>query len=391
MKAIVPIDISLLATNIAANSQDEWDDETTYDLGDEVVVSDAVPHTVYRSLRGNNTGRNPADWLVPQKETATSVSSVVVATGSITLTVEPALGFSAGMVVKIAKTVTPATVNMTGEVTAYNTGTGQLSVSVYTSKGDGSHSGWTVTSEDEIGFWEEIGATEQYKMFDGYVNTVSERTDSIIVKLATSRVDMVSLFGLQGHSVELYLRDESDTTLLWSTTVDLIYGSPVTVTISDWYEYFFGELSAMEDITKTIDVNSYSGVLEIRIIAASGETAACGGLVLGRALDLGTTLYGFSAGIIDYSVKETDDLGRTTMSQGYWAKRCEVDVKIRNGMVDHVARKLARLRGIATAWIGSDVEGELELITVYGTFKDFSITAKGPNHTYCNIEIEGLI
>jgi len=217
MRVIVPQAITLQSTNVTAPSESEWSSATTYGLNDLVKVTNVTPHRVYRSLRGNNTNRPPATWLTPQVETATSTTSNSVEEAEKTFTIQTGKGFSAGMIVAITKTATPRTVNMTGEVVSYTTGTGALVVAVYSVTGTGTHNAWTIASEDEIGFWEEVETTNQYRMFDGYVNTQTEMLEEITVELGTVRADYVALYGLEGREARFTLRSAgAETAEAWT-------------------------------------------------------------------------------------------------------------------------------------------------------------------------------
>lgn len=377
-------------TNVAVNSESEWSDSTTYTVGDLVQVTDQTPHRVYKSLRGNNTDKYPPDNVDPQTIESASSTSNTVGTGAKTFTVATGLGFVAGMVVNIAKSSTPLSVNMTAEITSYNSGTGALGVSVYSSKGDGTHAAWTITSEDEIGFWKLVESTNQYKMFDEYVNTKTVNLNLISVKLNVQRADNIALFGLTGNKVTVALWDATETTKYWEEAVDLTYGAAIVQQISDWYEYFFGEYSVKEEVSLRSIVSTYNGVLTIDIAAETGTNAECGNVVVGRGLGIGKLQHGVKAGIIDFSQKETDDIGRTSITPGYWAKTNNMNVFVENIVVDAVYRKISSLRGIPTAWIGDETDG-MEMLLVFGLFKDFSITVSGPFHSWCDLEIEGLI
>lgn len=84
---------------------------------------------------------------------STSVTSDTIATGSTTITVDASKSYLPGMSVKIAYT-TDATNWMLGEVTAYNSGTGSLTVYVRKINGSGTYTAWTVTlspTDGEVG------------------------------------------------------------------------------------------------------------------------------------------------------------------------------------------------------------------------------------------------
>ena len=409
MKVIQPHSADIISTNVAADTNPEWSGATTYAKDAVVKVTAGLemlsslqllealelslattPHKVYKSLRGNNTNRFPALHLKPKVETTTSTTSVAVAVGAKTFTVGTNLSFSAGMVVSITKTVTPKTVNMTGEITAYNATTGQLDISVYSVTNQGTHADWTITTEDEIGFWEEVGATNQWKMFDEYANTQTVNADSINVKLRLNKADHIALFGMDGSTLDLILWDYNETNILWQYSINLNYGSTIVSSISDWFEYFFGEYSPMEDFNIVFGAVAYDAVLNIVITANAGSTAKCGNCVIGRGYELGGTQFGVKAGMVDFSVKTTDDLGRTTLTQGYFAKRNTLHLWVENSKIDYVYKLITSLRGVPTAWLGNEDNTSFESLVVYGTFKDFGITVDGPTHSWCDLEIEGL-
>lgn len=51
--------------------------------------------------------------------------------------------------------------------------------------------------------WSLVGATNRWKMFDGYVNTQSEDTEDIVVHLDSSGTNYVGLFLMNAKSVTL--------------------------------------------------------------------------------------------------------------------------------------------------------------------------------------------
>lgn len=74
----------------------------------------------------------------------TSTTSLVIGTGSKTLTIQTGKSIVVGMTVKIANTAAP-TNWMAGDVTAYNSGTGSLTVNVSLTNGSGTYAAWTVS------------------------------------------------------------------------------------------------------------------------------------------------------------------------------------------------------------------------------------------------------
>lgn len=75
---------------------------------------------------------------------ATSTTSLTIGTGSKTLTIQTGKSFVVGMFVLIAKTSDPANY-MSGQITSYNSSTGELTVVISSSEGSGTHSDWTIS------------------------------------------------------------------------------------------------------------------------------------------------------------------------------------------------------------------------------------------------------
>lgn len=74
----------------------------------------------------------------------TSTTSLAIGTGTKTLTIQTGKNFVVGQSVTIASTAAPATDWMHGQITAYNSGTGALTVWVTLTGGSGTLAAWTV-------------------------------------------------------------------------------------------------------------------------------------------------------------------------------------------------------------------------------------------------------
>lgn len=76
---------------------------------------------------------------------ATSTTSTATGTGSKTITIQTGKAYSVGQSVIIARTSDPSGVRMGGAITAYNSGTGSLTVNVSIAIGSGTYTDWTVS------------------------------------------------------------------------------------------------------------------------------------------------------------------------------------------------------------------------------------------------------
>jgi hypothetical protein len=116
-------------------------------------------------------------------------------------------------------------------------------------------------------------------------------------------------------------------------------------------------------------------------------TAKCGELVLGQSRFIGYTQYGTSVGIIDYSKKETDSLGRFIISQKAFSKRVDFDLDLDVSAVSAVQTYLSQNRSRAMVWVGDPI---VPAVIVYGFFRNFSIVFSNAVSAACSIQVEGL-
>lgn len=230
--------------------------------------------------------------------------------------------------------------------------------------------------------WSLIGAENRWKMFDDFTNTDTENTSSIEVVVDASSIDMVGLFNIQAISVDFELTAYSEVKI--SETIDLL-----TIPESSWYSYYFNDITFQTDLLWSF--TSYaSASLKITITYYSGELAKCGMLVVGKQYDLGKSYYEPSIGIIDYSIKEADSLGRVFLNQGNFADKIDIDFWMDNDQVDAVKKTMTSLRGVPAIYDCNNDANKLSLV-VYGFYREFTIIIPGPVKSKCSISIEGLI
>ena len=305
MRAIVPGDITLVASSVTGSSNGEFNAATTYSLGDKVKVSFAsggvtpiFPVVEYESLAGSNVGHYPPD--------------------------------------------------------------------------------------DPIN-WASLGAENRCKMFDEYTNTETVAAATLSVEIGANGFNTIGLFGVWGSTVTLKMvRDgitkKEETTELRSLIPE-----------SGWYSWLFDYyVYDTSLILWSFPKYFTNATIEIDITTREGS-AKCGMVVIGNAYDLGISMYGPRIGIEDYSVKDTDSLGRTYLNQGSFAKRVDLSMHLLNRNIDYVYGKFAALRGVASIFDLNNDGIQYQSLIVYGYPKSFDITIPGPIRSTCNQEIIGLI
>lgn len=234
--------------------------------------------------------------------------------------------------------------------------------------------------------WALVGPDNTHAMFDGQISTETTSTSPLIVTIAPGIVNSIALLGLTGQSVSVVMRDGGASPPVYSKTISL-EGS----IILDWYMYFFEPFEQLSEVVLT-DLPPYSNG-QITMTLTSGGSVAIGEMLVGTVYALGEMAleHGATIGIIDYSKKDTDpNTGLTTFVQRAFSKRMSGQFLIENGSISGVQKVLSSIRAVPSVFIGSE-DTDYSALIVYGFYRDFSIDIAYPTHSFCRIEVEGLI
>jgi hypothetical protein len=230
--------------------------------------------------------------------------------------------------------------------------------------------------------WIDIGPTNRWAMFDQVVGTVTSQATPLTVVLEPGIINALALLDISATSVQVTLKNAGGTVTYYEKTYTPEDGR---ITFG-WYEYFFEPLSPQTTLIVS-NLPAVGGVLTVTINAPT--TAQCGSLVVGRMTEIGDTLRSPSIGIIDYSIKSTDDFGATSVTERAYAKKIEADFLLETRRVDFVAAQLAAVRATPVVWIADDAE-IIDSLIAYGFFLDWGIDISYPTHCEASITIEGL-
>jgi len=247
--------------------------------------------------------------------------------------------------------------------------------------------------------WQDQGGTNRWKMFDEFIDTQSSNAELIRVTVEASNCDRFALFNLDAYEVEIELIDNdvsaSTDMLLISPTDELLISTTDTLAInrtsvmSTLYDLDNGDGTYRVDLVGPIYLyNNASLKIEIR---KSGGTAKCGIAIVGKSEEIGTSMYGVKPGILDYSIKDTDEFGRTFLSQGAWAKDLDLQIFFPWGSVDYVFDALVAARGKLVVVECNGTDTDYEALNIYGFFREWEIDMASKTHEFCSINFQGVI
>lgn len=208
--------------------------------------------------------------------------------------------------------------------------------------------------------WVDIGPTNRWAMFDRAANAGTAAPASIIIQIALDNAaDTLGLVDLQADSLTV------EVIALGSTALFENRDAPAACEVFDLPP---GNNRALK-------------------LTATGANVLIGKMITGLAFDPGDTEDGPTIGITDFSRRETDDFGVTTVVRRAWAKRMTTRSRLDSSAADEVQRRLARLRATPALWIG---EADQPALTGYGFYKDFSIDLTIGSTSFCSLTVEGL-
>lgn len=217
-----------------------------------------------------------------------------------------------------------------------------------------------------------------------------------VTDLASSTVESVvsAVFevpaGVTALKISLLAKSAGD--VVWFDDVSLstvIFDSPTTLPtrkVTNWREYYFEPIVETARNIIVNDIPRFPSCV-VTVSVASLTTAQCGALVLGEKKEIGTMKYSPSVGIIDYSVKATDEWGNYTITERAFSQRLDCDVHLQNTKLDETFRLLALYRASLLVWVGY---ADFDVFILYGKWNNFSIVVPFLTYSICSLQIEGI-
>lgn len=299
------------------------------------------------------------------------------------------------------------------------------------------------TPEDNPTYWQELFPINQYKMFDSTNGTESEAFLTATVRIRPKEiVTSVSAFNLSNvYSFNIKMVDP---------TAGEVYNNTITMDdnteVTDWYQYYFADIdqitefvvsdlptypNAYIEVTMSVDtgvnyLGSWADILGGAGVAGNvsvyhqgkiwnltqsldninteeptdvsdfwtevgGSHVKVGTLLFGRVFELGTTEYGTSIQLLDFSRKDTDEFGNFTITPRRNSKLVDFEGYVEKSRTSYLFRKLRELTTTPCVWYGTGTLPTDDPTIVYGYYRDSRINLSNPATTDVTIQIEGLI
>lgn len=227
--------------------------------------------------------------------------------------------------------------------------------------------------------WVDVAPTDRHAPFDTYTSTAAVASTSLTYKLQPGYFNSLALYGLQGASYSIVVKDAPGGTVIFSAS-GFLSEEPL-----GWYEYLFvAPIVRNKLVFKDIPIRP-EAELTITISAAEGAPAALGMVVcgdytplIGEAAQWGGTKWGAAAEPVTYSYIKTNDDGSTTIVRRHAATNLRVTVSMPRSQMDAAISIVQRVLDIPVAWIATDRAGFAGLNTFglgssQGTYDNYGI------------------
>lgn len=238
--------------------------------------------------------------------------------------------------------------------------------------------------------WMPVGATMPWRMLDDYVEsqTVGAEGKPLTFSVPFNRATAFGLLNVEGATCTVRVEDDEEG-VYYEETVDLVKD----ISGFSLFEYNYSLIQTVDTVVRVDLPMPITGTLHVSLDpGGEGSVAKVGHVVVGRGIDIGATLYGASVGRTDYSVKETNDFGQTTLIRRSSAGYVKCELYHHPNRADFIAKTLDDLRSRPVLWmLNNPLKTNHSSLVVYGWIEDWKTVFEGPNEQELSLEIQGMI
>lgn len=240
--------------------------------------------------------------------------------------------------------------------------------------------------------WLDIGPSNPYAAFDEKVSTISQSSKPndprrymvLFVKRPTG-IDPIDSVGCV--ELEFVNRVRCGISSLTNNLYTTVIGSASKDIGGDEETAYFTANSAVTGrmvVTLLFEFNDFN-------LPDAFTGPSVGEIVVGANFKVGTTNYGLSFGITDYSKKETDEFGNVSLLKRANKKTVSATVDCLKSNVNNTTRRIRSLLAVPTLWSFSDDSGFDTVVNTYGIISEFQSQINYPTFVTCSVQIEEIL
>ena len=236
-------------------------------------------------------------------------------------------------------------------------------------------------------YWQYVEATNSRIMFD-YARSGDSyqtvRTGNITVQLEPNQgiTDTIAFFGVSSNDITITVTDPIDG-VVYNATFDMRDNSAVY----DAYTYAFEPIVNFTELIVN-DLPPYGGTVIDIVIDSGANDAKCGKCVVGYRKYIGDVVYGTQVGIVSYSDVIRDQFGNATILQRDYNRFVDYRIGVQTSYNREVQKLLTSFRDTPIVFIGA--ESDFLETTLYGVYKDFTLSLDNPALSSLSMKVEEL-
>lgn len=237
---------------------------------------------------------------------------------------------------------------------------------------------------DNLAYWEWIGTSNYWAMFDYYLNTSSVNEESIEVTFSCKDAAGIYIAGIKARYLLIEVLDNRSGEVIEKREYKLS-GNKITC----WSGYFFGEKDNLKTHNIFYERTTFTRNVSFRVKAYGSNIVSISSIICGKIINIAMSLYAKnSISLLDFSKVETDSFGYTQLTKGNFKRTNTFEVLVEDKDMDRVSYLLGDLRGEAVVFI---ISSYFENLINFGFLKNHEILLEKVGRSIVSIEIEGLI
>ncbi len=252
------------------------------------------------------------------------------------------------------------------------------------SKNQGKDPADLITQFGTIVYWNDVGPTNRWAMFDNEVSSQSTATTGMTVVIKPGAFNSIYLGGMEAVHLDITIKAAPGGAVIYTYSGALEASRP-----TNYYDWYFFPFSFLR--SKLLSgIPAYSNMeLTVTITSGAGATVKCGVLAVGLLQVLGRTQQGAKAKPKNFGYVKVDDYGKATVKKGKAATDVTASALIENREARQVQEILESAIGGACMLSCSDNADYSGLIR-WGLLSG-EVVYKTSSTSEVNVSLEGII
>lgn len=241
-------------------------------------------------------------------------------------------------------------------------------------------------SSNPVPTWVKLGPSNATAFRDGETSTQSIANKEMSLTIFTGVIDTLALVGIQGGVATVTVRDG----LSGAVVFEQAQGISGEI-VADWWAFLYGDASIPLRKAVFTALPPYINAHVTIKIEGDGDVKL-GAIAAGIQADIGLgASYGASIEVKDYSVKVTDEFGKTKFVRRGFKEVLDISVMLDKTSFNRTHNRLINLRSTPWFLIVADDPDLSEALYMYGFYSSYRNVIEYPTATIYSLQFESLV